>query len=172
MKKFTIWSANTNSDFHEARENGALYPVVLPDNVSPETVTRLLETVGDCYNGDKKSFQFEWEKVPDQYAMITYTKSCFDSMQPLKEPVIKAYMGVYPLYNNNTSHDLKEQDFINFILQEGGDLFSEIRPVTAKGYTTFHYYGKHDPHLEYIIEISRTKTISTELAEQLILVNA
>ena len=167
MKKFTIWSANTNSDFQEARENGALYPVVLPDNVSVETVTRILETVGDCYNGDKKTFQFEWEKVPDQYAMITYTKSSMSAPHS-SDPVVKAYVGVYPLYNNNTSHDLKESDFIDFVLSE--TKASGLRPVTACGRTTFHYYNNQDQ--ECIIEISRTKTISTALAEQLIFVNA
>jgi hypothetical protein len=155
MKKFTIWSANTNSDFQEARENGALYPVVLPDNVSVETVTRLLETVGDCYNGDKKTFQFEWEKVPDAFALFTYTQST--------EDLVRAGVGVFPLFDNRSTHDLKESDFIQFVRSEVNVL--SVRPVKANGRTTFHYFNSQDQ--QCILEITKTKTITPELAEQL-----
>lgn len=167
MNKFSIWSADTNRDIQQAREDGAIYPVLLPDNVSAESVTRILETVGDCYRGDKKTFQFEWERVPDQYAMITYTRSSVP-LNHSSEPVVKAYVGVYPLFNNKTSHDLKELDFVQFIRDAVG--VSDIRPVNACGRTTFHYYNNMDQ--ECIIEITRTKTINSALAEQLIIVNA
>jgi len=155
MKKFTIWSAKTNTDYDMAVRDGATYPVLLPDNVSVESVTRILETVGDCYSGEKEHFKFTWETVPDAFALFTYTQST--------EDLVRAGVGVFPLFDNRSTHDLKESDFIQFVRSEVNVL--SVRPVKANGRTTFHYFNSQDQ--QCILEITKTKTITPELAEQL-----